>query len=401
MDDFDKLVLLNLEDRCRLFQKRILALRNDPDLKMHADIVNGELRDIIRDIERLKSSPAIDDRSLNPQHSQLLARLGEREFVVEAYVGPALLDFDVHDRRLTRIVRKLAEEISWPIPAPLVVASSDGGYMTFMRLFLMKVPAMEDEKLLAYPDLVHEMGHILMMSKRRELLGDFPAKLRDYFQRENSRSDAPPLPQYVQQNWPNWLQEYVCDMLAVYTFGKSFATQHRNLVSLMEARSFIHADSHPADESRLRAAAFVLRAMGDDAGADEVLALWQQRMDSTRERKPSTYERTAPDEILKYLAERVVDGSRKLGIRPFTAPQPQNSIVRLIQEGWDRARRDPADFLRWEKQRLRFLWRSLGLDDATAKPGTGRGETPPAPGGPQTGTVVPLAGRGTFEMGVA
>jgi hypothetical protein len=366
VDAFDQLVLADLDDRCRRFQERVSDLRRDRDLGTHASIAYGELADIRKEIAGLQSSPAINDAALNPQHSAMLARLGDRLFVTEAILGPALDDFDIHDRRLTRLTRRIAEELGWPMPAPVVVASSDSGYMTYMRLFLMKVPLMEDEKILAYPDIVHEMGHILSTRYRRQLIGDFPQKLREYFQRESARPDAPPLPNFVTQNWPNWLEEYLCDMVAVYAFGESFALQHRKLTSLMPARSFSHADSHPADESRLRGAAWVLRKMGNDAAADRVTQLWDERMKNTRERKPGSYERTAPDELLEYLAERVVAGARQLGIKGADTPPVPGGVVEAVQQAWAQGTKDPKAFAAWERATLERLWNGVGLAQGAA-----------------------------------
>lgn len=366
MDGFDQLVLIDLEDRCRRFQERMDPLRQDTDLRTHAAIAADELADIRREIAGLLASPGLNDQSLNPQHAALLARLGDREFLIEAILGPILDDFDVHDRRLTRLTRKLAEEIGWPMKPPLVSGSSESGYMTFMRLLLLKVPMIEDEKLLAYPDIVHEMGHILSGRHRRQLIGDFPRRLEEYFDRENARSDAPPIPDFVTENWPNWLDEYVCDMVAVYTFGEAFALQHRRLTSLMPARSFTHAESHPADESRLRGAAWVLRAMGDDAAADRVTVLWADKMRNTRERRPRGYERTSPDELLQLLAERVVAGCRKLGIRGADQPAVSGGVREAVQDGWRVGQRDPKNFSAWERQTLTRLWASVGLPAAPA-----------------------------------
>ena len=364
MDSFTRGLFLDLSNRCSVLQRRLADAVNDVDRRSHAREINETLTEIRRDIDRLLRDPNAMSPQLNADHLRLYRRWAERESFMERYVVPPLERFTEHDRRLTRLVRKTCEQIGWPLPAPMVISDSDSGYMTYMQLLMIKVPAAEDESILAYPDLAHELAHILSMRFRNQLIGDFENHLSKYISQEMQKS--PPLSPQLFEQWRNyWLEEYLCDMVAVYLGGAAFGMQHRRLVSGYPARAFQNAPSHPADSARLRGAVAVLRKMGDDAGADDIQQLWDQHLANTGEKPTAEYRRTAPDFLIDLLADRVVEGCRRIGLRAFDArPRAAGDIFAMITEAWQRLRSDPDTYHRWEAQRLRQLWKQLGLDTA-------------------------------------
>ena len=177
MQDFQRNLLEDLRDRVVALQARVADATADPDLTAHANDVQRALGRIDATARRMLADPSLGRPELDRQHRAVYQRLNENVFILESFMVPPIERFNQHDRRLTRLVRKLGEQINWPMPTPLVVADSNSYYMTFPSFQLMKVPAGESQTMLAYPDLVHEMTHILMVKERGKLLGGSLIKL--------------------------------------------------------------------------------------------------------------------------------------------------------------------------------------------------------------------------------
>lgn len=372
MQDNQQRTLRRLDKEVRLFMEELDPLRRDPDLKMHANAMYTQMATVRREMNKLTTSSQFNEHSLDPQHSLMLADWGMRVFAAKAALGPTLSKFDIHDRRMTRVAAQLNKELNLPIPPALVTCDSQGGYMTYMSMLFILTNHQEDQLMSAYPDIVHEQGHIILAQNTRTLLGDFPRKLQEYFSQEGSRKDAAPLSDFVTTNWPNWIREFVCDMIATYTLGESFGYQHINLVSKMPARSYIHADSHPADDARLRAISIVLRKMGKTNEADELDKMWADRMGVTRERKGKDYDRSCPDAMLELLADRVIAGCRQMKIQGCDTPAQKGGVVEAIQESWNVANTNPLGYDKWEEQTLERLWQLVGLGPSASSPSSPR-----------------------------
>ncbi len=365
MQEFQRGLLEDLRGRAAALQTRLDPAAKDVDTQARASDVQRALARIEQTADRMLADPSLARPELNRQHREVYQRLTENLFIIESYLVPPLERFTEHDRRLTRLVKKLGEQINWPLPAPIVVADSSQYYMTFPAFGLMKVPAAEDENMLAYPDLVHEMTHILLTKERGRLLGDFVNVLGDYVAEQQKVPGAAPLPPHLFEQWRSmWLEEFVCDMVAVYATGPAFGAQHIRLISGMPSRAYQYGKSHPPDEARVRSAAAVLRAMGKETDAADVDKLWKDYAPTTGEAKPPDYDRVLPDVLVDALAKRVVAGAQQLGLRAYDAPEASrpDDVVGMVAEGWRRFRANPTTFRTWQPARLRLLWKQLGLD---------------------------------------
>lgn len=132
--------------------------------------------------------------------------------------------------RLTRLCHRLAEQVRWPLPAPLVTAISSQYYWTQPVFNVICVPTAEETTLLGLPDLCHELAHVLFLHHETILLGDFIQLLAAYIAQERQQVDAhqrPPeyraLYDYLFTQWRDaWVQEFVSDMVATYLVGLAF-----------------------------------------------------------------------------------------------------------------------------------------------------------------------------------
>ena len=394
MQDFQRSLLQDLRGRTVSLQERLTESLTDPDRRAHARDVDTSLRRVQQAIDGLLLDPNLSRPELNVQHRQMYQRLNENVMIVESYLIPPLERFNEHDRRMTRMVRKLGEQLNWPMGTPLVITDSAQYYVTFPSFQIMRIPAVEDDNMLAYPDLVHEMAHILMVKERQRLQGDFVTVASNYVVEQQTKFGVAAVPQNMFERWRGpWLDEFISDMVAVYTMGPAFGAQHTRLISGMRSSAYAFGQSHPPDEARVRATAAVLRAMGQSGDASAVEQMWADYAPTTGEIKPAEYDAMIPDYLVDALAKRVVAGSQQLNLRRYDAPsvsQP-GDIVGMVTEGWNRFRSTPATFGNWQTARLRLLWQQLGLD------GQGRSQTPVAskwaPGVVRPGPQLPLSGH--------
>lgn len=364
MEEFQRTLLEDIHDRIDELKARLTASALDPDRCRLAIPATRSLDQMGRMVDQLIHDPRLSDPRFDQEHRLMLERINENISIVESVVVPLLERFNLSDRRLTRLTAKLIEQVNFPLAAPIVSTSAEGGYMTFPGFAVVKVPAVEDTSLLALPDLVHELGHILLLKERPKLVGDFVKVVADYVSEQQTAAGQTPLSPHLFEQWRGpWLQELVCDMIAAYVCGPSFGEQHIRLISGLPSRAFRGGQTHPPDEARARGASFVLRTMGHEQKADALIDLIARYLPTTGERRPKDYDRTMPDQLLEALAQRVVAGCSQLGIRRFDAPEVSRpeDIVGAITEAWQRFRTAPAGFAAWQRGRLGLLWRQLGL----------------------------------------
>lgn len=370
MEEFQRGLLEDLRGRVASLRERVNAVSDDPDLVVHATVMERALEKLDGQVQRLLLDPSLGLPELNRQHRILYQRYNQSAALYESFLLPALERFSEHDRKLTRLVRKLGEQIKWPMPTPLVVADSMSSYMVLPTFQLMRVPASEDESMLGYPNLVHELTHSLLTKERGRLLGDYVNVLSDYaaqaFEPLGPSQAAQPFIEY----WREWIDEFVGDMVATYTCGPAFGYQYIRLISGIPPQAFKYDQTHPPDEARVRGMVAVLRAVGRERDAADVTKLLGEYLPTTIEVKPAGYAQMVPDSLVEELAKRVVEGCKQLDLRAYTSPEVSQpgDIVGMVAEGWRRVRSTPATFVAWQRTRLRLLWSQLGLDHPVVAP---------------------------------
>jgi hypothetical protein len=294
----------------------------------------------------------------------------------EARVVPALERYSPDDRRMTRLCRELMSNSNWPpaMPRPLVAALAPDYYGSFPFFHVIYVPAAESTAILGWPDLAHELAHLLYQTEAISLVGDFPRRLATYISSEKALVAAkqrPPayIPLYdiAREEWVRrWLGEFVCDMVSTYIIGAPYAWQHMRLC--VGGRSAAHVPSlggrgsHPADAARMYATLAVLRGMSAAAAADEIERAWIEYLGVAGERRPTEFDLCYPPALLDALAMSVRAACDHLGLRPFTtAGASEADVVGLAQEAWRRFRANPVGYRRWEEAELAALWLRLGV----------------------------------------
>jgi len=377
MERFVQGLLLELERRCAVLRERLEAIPADPDL---ADLVVGAYR-VVESVRRavggLLQNPAFRVPELLPNYLQLYRRWNEQATLVESFSLPFAERYDVVDRRLTRLARRLTQQVHWPLDGPLVTAFSSQYYWTPGVFNLVGAPSVENTTLLRLPDLCHELGHILLIRYERARIADFRDEIVQYVEGEKQRIDATQRPpgygalydQLLIQWHEQWLWEFAADMVATFLVGPAFGWQHTRLCAgatrSMHFPALGELAEHPADEARLRGIVAMLRELGLEEEAQNVEALWEVHATIRGAvQRPADYNVSYPQSLLDSLARRIVKGCRALNIREFNRSEdPAGDIPAMIVEAWRRFLENPQQYTGWEASTLATLQGEL--DSAT------------------------------------
>jgi hypothetical protein len=369
-------LLHDLAQRCALLRDRVAALPVDSDVRDHALLTYQIVERVRRDVAQLLVDPSLGTPALLRNHLHLYQRWNELTSFVESYTLPYIERYAEPDQRLTWLCRRLAEQVHWPTPLPLIAAFSNQYYWTVPDLNLICAPATEGMTLLGLPDLCHELGHILLHHEAR-FTGDFIRELAAYIAHEQRRVAAQQRPPEYQRlydllfaQWHDaWLQEFVADMVATYLVGAAFGWQHVRLCAGRSQDAYHpalgEASEHPADEARLRGVLAVLERLGAQEVGNEIDGLWHDYLAVSGETKPADYEVCYPQGLIDSLARHTVEGCRALGLRGFeqiVEPPKADNIPSLLGEAWKRFLADPRTYADWECEQLQVLWQDSGFD---------------------------------------
>src|ERR1039457_3205504 len=179
--------------------KAAVEENGDPDLVPHQRRATEQLEVIEASVNEVLSEPS------SSNDLAALAEIGKWLDVFKRTQLPFFSHLGANERYLTRLAAKIAEEAEFPILTPIVGTFSAAGYWTSPELHTLCVPAGEHSQLLALPDLVHELAHILLHERGGELSVRFLSDVigpRAQRQMEDPDDDGLALRLYLQyQTW--------------------------------------------------------------------------------------------------------------------------------------------------------------------------------------------------------
>lgn len=377
MEGFLRGLLHTLEQRCAVLGGRCSAVASEIDVRDHALQAYRALERLRRQVGHLLNDPSLGSPLLLSNHLQAYRRWSEEVSQIEGYLLPFIERFDETDRQLTRLCQRLAQQVRWPIDAPLVSAFSSQYYWTVPPFNVIAVPAGETSTLLGLPDLCHEMGHVLLVAYEKEFLTDFPDEIARYIRREKRRVDterrAPeykPLYDALLTAWVDqWIWEFLADMIATHLVGLPFGWQHVRLCAgqlgatayaptLGEVAGF----QHPANEARMRGVRAVLDMHGATVESTSLQNMWEAYVALSGDTQPAEYDVCYPQSLITGLARRAVEACNTLGVRRFDEPSGSHfDIPLLLRQAWDEFHHDPAGYSGWERTQIESLWSALGF----------------------------------------
>ena len=323
----------------------------------------------------------------------------QRMILFEQDPASVLYHFSEKDKYLCSLLNRLCLQIHYSCPNPVVCAQSNHSFYSQPHFNLIYSNVLEDEFLLASPDLVHELGHLFYHWYRSEKIFEpFLDSLHQYFeqlrfeqaqklkrrkhfsrylQQLRSRLSNAPLPKEYNFNsleraWiEHYKEEFACDIFATYLVGPAYGWSHLRLLLGDKVGLYLpsidHPGTHPANEARMRGILLVLARLADNSVLGSRLSqqwdeytqtMWRvTRTDSPDEGYTYCYD----DKVLEQLVDIVINSCKNKGLVPYYE-QPagdSNNIASVMQMAWRSFLRDPANYGQWETNMIQYLKSSL------------------------------------------
>jgi hypothetical protein len=345
-------------ERCR----RTLATITDPGLQEHSRRARERLQRIAEGV-----AAALDaDPSLEPDFATVAAFAGPFDYVRRVLL-PFLVHYGPDERYLTGLVRRIAADAELAISWPIVGTFSTRGYWVSPWAGTLCVPSGEHGQLLTFPDLVHEIAHILLDEHGSGLMGSFVAQvIGPYTQALGPvRGDAH-FGSRLHAQYQAWFAEFAADVIATFVCGPAFGWQHLRLraqsaderVPPWQPAEPASDDAptrftHPADSARTAVIALALEHSGHPLSARRLRTEWQALCAGALP-EPVTYAPTYGDDLLTDLVRITLDWCQAQGITVFNASK-KDAVVRVIDQAWELQLAQPAAFAANEETLLAHL----------------------------------------------
>lgn len=328
---------------------------------------NRELEQALRELEALLKEPKMLLQEYQPERLRRFRRAVQQISLVESTCVAALTRYNADDSFLSRLVDRIAREISYPLLPPIVTSLSQNYFHIFPFLNLLFVPLGEGSFLLHLPDLYHELGHPLVTARYNPHVKSFQAALWStlsmtfgYIANEKRREKRSRGPKgfslYIdlwERSWIDWAVEFFCDLFAIYTLGPAFAWSHVHLCAKSNEPPFrvplTSTSSHPANHARMRVMLYGLRLVGFEEEANQVEQRWNRLLSISGAEAEAEYLRCFPEDILEKIAVNAYEGIYGSGFH-IVSPDTDQPIYNILNQAWDVFWAKPAQYSTWEQK---------------------------------------------------
>jgi hypothetical protein len=333
---------------------------------------NTELETIIWELRKLRDGKEMQNLSNQRERLRRFRRWVEHLDLIENTAVAALTRRGENDLFLCKLVEKISSEINYPLLYPIVSSLSQTYFHIYPFLNLLFVPLAEASFLLHLPDLYHELGHPLVTAKLNPKVKPFQSSLNQAFslvfahiERERilaKRSRGPnSIGSYIDlwaESWMDWIIEFFCDLVAIYTLGPAFAWSHIHLCAKSTQSPFqvpiMETSIHPADDARMRVMLQGLRLIDFETEANQIQDRWQQLLATSGVTLTAEYQRCFPDEILREIVVKAYEGVFGMGLQ--IAKQGETKVVAgFLNKAWQVFWTNPSSYLEWEEQIISSL----------------------------------------------
>lgn len=337
-----------------------------------------EIDKLVLELNRLADDSVMKHPQLYPERLRYLRRIVSWLDYLENVGIATLTRVDrKQDLWLNRLVEEIGREIAYPVLPPVASSLSKEYFVVYPDLGLLCVPLVEIYFLLHLPDLYHEMAHLLLTEENDPQVKPFLDALRnatdailshfgDSLLKERRRNGSELLRFYM-ENWlyswkKYWSIEFFCDLFAVYTVGPAFAWAHLHLVAKRGGSIYQvprgKGTTHPADGARMQMLLYGLRLIDFCCESEEIEARWNELVNISGERPDADYYQCYPENLLRIVAERSLEGVRGIGCQ--IASRTSNQMIGgILNKAWQIFWNDPVGYSDWEKETVRRLREDL------------------------------------------
>ena len=305
-------------------------------------------------VRTLLADPDYTDESIAQHLFYNYKRLAE--FVQSMEVGPAFVleRLNDSDRAASRLIARICEDIGFPHSAPLCSATSAEYYWTRVDVGLVYMPFTETRHVLTWPDLYHELAHILVARDSDNILvpsEDLTIRyFRQQFQEAKSKSwptASVELLREAMHNWlDTWLLEFCCDMIAAYCAGPAYGWCNLRLCTnqgLDAASVYGGNPTHPADWARAQAVDVVLQQTGWREASVAILKDLDDLIRVSPSEPLEGFDLTYPIPLIEAIAETVIDYCKRSPLKGFLEGDSRNGPTQHIHDAWIAFREAPDE----------------------------------------------------------
>lgn len=300
------------------------------------------------------------------------------------YYGISTLYYQTEDLGLlNKISFNIYQEINLPFGHPCVSCTATQYYSSVPDVNVIFVPLGESDFLLHLPDIYHEIGHCVMKNletvpKLAPLLDSYTKALgrvaSEYTnllrqkRREYTPEEIRIQIERIYSQWKYWIEEFFCDLFALYTLGPAYAWSHIHLTVKMSEDIFkldtMFGTSHPADAARMSLLLTGLNLLGHDRVVDEIKSRWEEIARYWSSPVPE-YQYAYPERLLTDIARLIFDGVAESGFQLARNSEKESKSGRigtLLNTAWSKFWTEtPEAFRRWEQESVENLRTSLQL----------------------------------------
>ena len=353
---------------------RVLRAKIPRDLPRDYDTLaqtcQERLKELLQRLRSLLDDPKFLLTHYQPERLRLFKRIVGDLDILESVAIAALERAEDADHKLNAFLERVAKEIRYPLVTPVVTTLSQQYFCIVTELNLLCVPLVEGQFLLHLPDLYHELAHPLLIEEDDPIVEPFQEahfsaiKLAlQYLSQEKVKEDrrrGPELPKFTLSRWEvswvkYWMEEFFCDLFAVYVLGPAYAWSHLHLCAKRGENPFevqLHSvSSHPADDARMRAILFGLKALGFTSEIEAIRSKWSELLNHYDTSPEPEYHRCYPDDLLKEIAATALRGARAIRCREASS-KTMDQVHHLLNQAWSEFWNKPESYSDWEKDAI-------------------------------------------------
>jgi len=364
-------LISDLLTRCSRLIELIAESPLQDDVAQYAQEMQSRLKVLRQQISILNNSDMTRETVLFRQAYEEYQDFSREVAMVEQFAIPVMLRYDDRARYASRLIKSLMTEIGCPPEfAPIASATSSQYYWAKPELHIISMPAGDLGGVLGWPDLLHEIAHILLKTWP-DFLKAFAPIVRNHFKRK--RQDIADIGggehdnrwllnaqmKWGQREEATWQIEMAANLIATFVGGPSFGWQHLRLFINHSNTPFFPSPGdplmeHPADQAQLDGILMMLSLLNLEQERRDIEKRWSEILSvSGYSQSPQGFDLYYPPEILTGITQTVFDSCQAHKLVAFTDRQPDASHwITLIDQAWRRFNSTPGEYSQWEAEAL-------------------------------------------------
>lgn len=385
MSNYLKAIVLEQKDRALCLKNMIHPIRYQ-ELSGLAERCTIIIDGILSGLGALQQELDNPDQNDSREIMRKLRRRAREIQMVESQ-GISVLSYINDDiRYMNDLIFLIHNEINLPLPRPSVacICAPTTTYYSFHPFTnVIFVPVGEARFLLHLPDAFHELGHYVLFSRENTLrlkeIGDrydiAIKRITEHYQElvnKKSRDTGPAsiidLLKLIHYQWKEyWINEFFCDLFALYTLGPAYAWAHVHLTIKTSEDVYEFSkmlpQSHPSDDSRMRMLIIGLNRLGFSSEAKLIFSKWNDIPAVNTTEPLVEYQYAYPAKLMEEIADLFLTGLREGNFEIISPDKLEkmnpDSVVKTLNEAWSSFWNNPEEYRSWEEKCIEKLKHSI------------------------------------------